>query len=154
MSFNQHEVKEILKGYSPEKGNLMTVLHEVQSKCGNYLSENVLIFVSEETGVPLNQLYGHVSFYSMFSTEPRGKHIIRVCKDGPCNFSSDFFIADMLTKELGIGFGETTPDGMFTLEATACLGTCTAAPALMVDDEIYGNVTPERLSEILTTYRN
>jgi NADH-quinone oxidoreductase subunit E len=153
MSFESTRVKELLQDYAPEKGNLMAVLHKLQKECGNHLSDETLKEVAVVTGIPLNRLYGFVSFYTMLSTEPKGRHIIRVCKDGPCNFKNGWATAELLEKELDIEIGETTEDGRFTLEETACLGTCTAAPALMIDDEIHANVSPEKLGEILKKYK-
>jgi NADH:ubiquinone oxidoreductase subunit E len=153
MSVNLEKIRDIFADYSPEKGNFMVLLHEVQKACGNWLPEEALKEVSSLAKMPLNRVYGFVSFYSMFSTEPRGEHLIRVCKDGPCEVKGSLVIAELLMKELDIDFGETTDDGKFTLEQTACLGTCTAAPAIMIDDEIYGNVTPESLNSILKQYR-
>ena len=78
---------------------------------------------------------------------------MRICKDGPCNFRGGVTSAELLKRELGAEVGETTDDGRFTVEETACLGTCTAAPAIMIDEEIYPNITPESLGEILKKYR-
>jgi len=153
MSSENTKIKEVIQEYAPEKGNLMAVLRKVQQECGNHLPPEVMKEIAIATGIPLNRLYGFVSFYTMLSPVPRGRHIIRVCKDGPCNFKDGWVITDLLEKELGIEVGETTEDGRFTLEETACIGACTEAPAIMVDDVTYANVTPERLGEILKKYR-
>ncbi len=153
MSSEKTRIGEIMKEYSPEKGNLMALMRQAQKEYGNHLPDTVMKEIAIATGIPLNRLYGFVSFYTMLSTEPKGRHIIRLCKDGPCNFKDGWTIAELLEKELGIEIGETTEDGRFTLEKTSCLGTCTAAPALMIDDETYANVTPEKLGEILKQYR-
>lgn len=153
MSVNLEKIREIFADYSPEKGNFMVLMHEVQKACGNWLPEEALKEVAKLAKMPLNKVYGFVSFYSMFSTEPRGKHIIRFCKDGPCAVKGSLVIAELLMKELDVEIGGTTDDGKFTLEETACIGTCTAAPAIMIDEEIYGNVTPESLISILKKYR-
>jgi NADH:ubiquinone oxidoreductase subunit E len=153
MSVNVERIREIFADYAPEKGNFMVLLQEVQKACGNWLPEEALKEVARLSGKPLNKVYGFVSFYSMFSTKPRGKHIIRVCKDGPCAVKGSIMLAELLMKELDVDVDETTEDGKFTLEQTACIGTCTAAPAMMIDDEVYGNVTPESLNTILKKYR-
>lgn len=153
MSAELSKINDIIKDYSAEKGNLMSVLHRLQKESGNYLPECVMKEVAKETGIPLNKLYGFVSFYTMFSTKKRGKHLIRICKDGPCNFKGGKASAELLKKELGIGIGETTADGKFTIEETACLGTCTAAPAIMVNDEVYPHVCPASLGDVLKKYR-
>jgi NADH:ubiquinone oxidoreductase subunit E len=153
MNSDATKVRELLSAYAPEKGNLMEVLQKIQKESGNSLSGETLVEIASITGIPLNKLHGYVSFYTMLSTEPKGRHIIRICKDGPCNFSEGWVIADLLEKELGIEVGETTEDGRFTLEETACIGMCTAAPAIMIDDETFGSVTPDALGEILRRYR-
>ncbi len=153
MSVNLERIREIFSDYSPEKGNFMVLLHDVQKACGNWLPEEALMEVSKLAKMPLNKVYGFVSFYTMFSTQPRGKHIIRVCKDGPCAVKGSLMLADLLMKELDVDMGETTDDNHFTLEETACIGTCTASPAMMIDDEVYGNVAPESLNSILKKYR-
>lgn len=153
MAVNTEKIREIFAGYAPEKGNFMVLLHEVQKACGNWLPEEALKEVSKLAKMPLNKVYGFVTFYTMFSTKPRGKHIVRVCKDGPCAVKGSLVLLELLEKELDIYSGETTEDGLFTLEETACIGTCTAAPAMMIDDEVYGNVTPESLNTILKKYR-
>jgi NADH:ubiquinone oxidoreductase subunit E len=152
MSFNTKTIQEILKDYSKEKGNLMIVLQKIQKSCGNYLPKEAVLEVAKVTKMPLNKLYAFISFYSMFSTKKRGKHIIRVCKDGPCIDNGGREIMNLLEKELDIKFGETTENGVFTLEKTACIGTCTAAPAIMIDDEVFSNVTPDSLFAILKKY--
>lgn len=152
MSIEATRVRELLADYAPEKGNFMEVLQKLQKESSNHLSDETIKEVAVVTGIPLNRLYGFVSFYTMLSNEPKGRHVIRICKDGPCAFAGGWTIADLLEKELDIEVGQTTEDGRFTIEETACLGTCTAAPALMIDDETYAAVTPEKLGEILRKY--
>ncbi len=101
-----------------------------------------------------SQVYSVATFYSMFSVKPRGKHIIRVCVSPPCHISGENDIVKILEEELGIKEGETTPDGVFTLECTSCLGVCDIAPAMMIDDEIYGNLNRERIKAILSEIRS
>ena len=89
----------------------------------------------------------------MFSLKPRGRHVIRICTSPPCHLAGGWSVLSALQEELGIAVGETTPDGLFTLETTSCLGICGVAPAMMIDDEVYGQLTPKRLREILVSYR-
>ncbi|HDM70823.1 MAG TPA: NAD(P)H-dependent oxidoreductase subunit E, partial [Thermotogales bacterium] len=88
-----------------------------------------------------------------FSTKPKGKHIIRVCESLPCHVTGGREIVETLKKILGIDFGETTSDGLFTLETTGCLGLCGVSPVIMIDDEFYGDLTPEKVEEIIEEYR-
>jgi len=109
--------------------------------------------VADYLGLPLSAVHDTVTFYTMFSLRPRGKHIIRLCDSPPCHLAGSWSLLSALKRELGIEVGETTPDGLFTLELTSCLGVCGVAPAMMVDDEVYGNLTEERLRKILDSYR-
>ena len=108
---------------------------------------------AEHLGLPPSYVFGVATFYTMFSVEPRGRHIIRVCQSPPCHLMGSTDVSKELVKALGVGFGETTPDGMFTLEMSSCLGVCGVAPAMMVDGEVYGNLTPPRIQLILDDMR-
>lgn len=94
-----------------------------------------------------------VTFYSMFSLTPRGRHIVRLCESPNCHLAGAWSALDELRRLLDVGVGETTPDGEFTLELTSCLGACGVAPVMMVDDEVVGNLTPDRVRETLARYR-
>src|SRR5690606_28749050 len=114
-------VKEAIDRFRDMKGALIPVLHEVQDTYG-YLPEDVLHLVSDELGIPMTDIYGVTSFYSFFSLEPKGEHIIRVCMGTACYIKGAQSLIDRIGTDLGIKPGETTKDGKFTLEATRCLG--------------------------------
>ena len=134
------------------KGALIPVLHKVQTLYG-YLPEDVLQVVSEELDVPMTEIYGVASFYSIFSLEPKGEHIIRVCLGTACYVKGAQLLIDEISKDLKIGVGETSPDGKFTLEACRCLGACGLAPVLTVGEKVYGRLVPESIPGILAEYK-
>lgn len=144
-------VKEVLLGY-PEDKYLLGILKDVQTRLG-YLSDQAIIEVARETELPASKVYGVATFYSLFSTKPKGEHVIRICESAPCYINGSRDILDVLEDELGISVGETTLDNKFTLEAVSCLGVCGVAPAMMIDDTVYGNLTRERIVEIISEYR-
>ena len=139
-------------GRSPE--NLIHILLDYQgSKDSNYISEEEVKLVANELSVTESRVYSIITFYSLFSTKPRGKYIIQVCEDIPCYVNGSVNIVEELEECLRIRMGETTPDGIFTLEHTSCLGCCDMSPAIRIGDEMYGNLTPERISDIISAYR-
>ena len=99
-----------------------------------------------------SQLYGLASFYDMISTKPRGRHVIKFCENAPCHVVGGKAVWDTLQETLNLKNGETTPDSKWTLVTTSCLGLCSVGPVLLVDDDMYGNVTPEQVTDILERY--
>jgi NADH-quinone oxidoreductase subunit F len=146
-------IQEICGRFKQIRGGLLPALHAVQSLCGNWLPMEALQQVSREMNLPYAYLYGVLSFYTMFSTEPRGKYIIRLCESPPCHIMGVDNLLDVLKAELGVRVGETTSDGLFTLEQTACLGVCEVAPAMEINEVVHGKLTPERIKNILADYR-
>lgn len=142
-----------IEKYISEPGGLLKALHELQNKSpNNFLSPEDLQHVSNTFQIPLAKVWGTATFYSLYSTEPRGKYIIRVCESAPCHVVGALDILKMLERLLQIKTGQTTPDGRFTLELTSCLGICGVAPAIMINDTVHGNLTPERLASVLALY--
>jgi NADH:ubiquinone oxidoreductase subunit E len=131
----------------------MGVLQEAQRIFG-YLPLDVLKFISENIGVPIAELYGVATFYSQFSITPQGKHHIGVCLGTACYVRGAQKVLDKIVEELNIGVGETTPDGLFTIDATRCLGCCGLAPVMMIDDDVYGKLdNADVIPAILDKYR-
>lgn len=144
------EKKAILQRFPRSPHVLLALLHELQrANPQNCLTPEDLALAAEHLGLPLSRVHDAVTFYTMFSLRPRGKHVIRVCDSPNCHLFGAWSVVEELKKLLGIGVGETTPDGLFTLELTSCLGACGVAPVMMVDDEVFGNLTPQKLREIL-----
>lgn len=143
-------VKDIVRQRGKARGNLLQILHDMQNASGdNSLHREALEELAKEMGLTAADIRGTASFYSMFSFEPRGRHLIRLCESPPCYVMGEENILEAIRAKLGIDFGETTPDRCFTLEATSCLGACGVAPVMMVDEEIYGNLTETKVAEIL-----
>lgn len=145
---------ELLSKFSPEKDNLIGILHELQNNNPrNYLSEDDLKEVASYLNTTLSHVYGVATYYSMFSVKPRGRYIIRVCNSPVCNMEGSTVMTGLLKEILGIGVGETTGDGLFTLELTECLGRCSIAPGMMIGEDVYGELTREKIVMILAKYK-
>jgi NADH-quinone oxidoreductase subunit E len=142
-------VKEQTSGR--EREGLLVLLEEEQKKSG-YVSEGFIAEVAQSLSIPISEVYGVATFYSFLSTRPLGKNIIRVCKSVPCDLKNSQMLIASLEKELGIRPGETTPDGRFTLELTNCIGACDKAPALLINGDVHGNLSPDKVAQILKSY--
>lgn len=148
------EKKAILERFPRSPDVLLALLHALQkANPQNYLTPEDLRLAAEYLGLPLSRVRDAVTFYTMFSLRPRGRHVLRVCASPACHLAGSWSVLTELERELRIKAGETTPDGLFTLEVTGCLGVCGVAPVMMVDDEIVGNLTPERVREVLRRLR-
>ncbi len=150
----EEEVRAVLDDLdvSPQS-NLISVLQGVQERLG-YLPPPALEQISQRTRTHLSRIYGVVSFYAQFYTEPHGKHTIRCCRGTACHVKGGRRILEAIERELGISDGETTPDLVFYLETVACLGTCFLAPAMMIGNQYFGRLTPQRVKSILRSYRD
>lgn len=147
-------LREILQRFEPKRENLLDILHAIQQASStNNLSKEDIEAVAKYIGITPAEVYGTATFYTMFSTKPRGKHIIRVCTSTACHLLGGKTVLEALKKELGIDVGDTTKDGLFTLEISSCLGICGVAPAMMIDEIAYGNLTPEKIREIIDQYK-
>lgn len=146
--------KEICSKYAPTKDNLIYILHDIQdTHPQHYISEEAVDAVAKYLNVPPNHIYGVLTFYTMYSTSPRGKNIIRLCESPPCYIKGSDNILRKLKVLLGVETGETTKDGLFTLELCACLGVCGNAPVMMINEDVYGDLTEEKVEEIIEKYR-
>lgn len=141
-------LEDLFNTYLPEKDNLIQILNEVQEHYG-YVPMEVQKEISEFLDVPMAEIYGVVTFYSRFSLEPQGKYKISVCLGTACFVKGSQKIMDRLTEKLGIGPGETTKDGLFTIEQTRCVGACGLAPVFTVNGEVYGKATVKKLDEVI-----
>ena len=130
---------------------LLNMIKSEQTQNG-YVSEESMNHISQDLELPLGHVYGVTTFYSFLSTRPLGRHVIRICKSVPCFLQNGEMMAVAIEKELGINPGETTSDGRFSFELTNCIGACDQAPAMLVDDEVYGDLTPEKIGEILQSF--
>lgn len=130
----------------------MPVLHKAQEIFG-CLSLEVQKYISKELDIPVSDIYGVATFYSQFTLKPKGKYKIGVCMGTACYVKGSQAILDELVKELDMKVGDTTDDGLFTLEATRCLGACGLAPIIMINDDVYGRLKPEDIKEIVAKYK-
>ena len=143
---------EVLESYRDKPGALIPVLQIAQGIFG-YLPEAALKRISLGLDKPYSEVAGVVGFYSFFATQPRGKHLIRVCMGTACYVRGGKSVLAAIQKELRIDVGETTPDRLFSLEVARCFGACGLAPTLTVDNEVYQRVKPVKVREILDRYR-
>jgi NADH-quinone oxidoreductase E subunit len=146
------KIESILSKFPQPKGNLIAILHEMQNEY-NYLPEEELRYVSKKTGVALSQVYSIATFYNRFSLQPKGKHQICVCLGTACHVKGAQKVMDALERSLEIGEGETTDDLKFSLEAVRCIGACSLAPAVVINDEAYREMTPKKMTKTLKRYK-
>ena len=138
--------------HKDEPGALMPVLQEAQNIFG-YVPQDVQQIIADGLGTTLAEVYGVATFYAQFSLEPKGQYVVGVCLGTACYVKGSQKVLDKLSEELKIPVGKTTPDGVFTLNATRCLGACGLAPVMMINDEVYGRLTPDEVPAILNKYR-
>jgi NADH:ubiquinone oxidoreductase subunit E len=143
-------VGEIIAQYE-EPEALVEALRDLDARWG-YLPREALRIVAQAYQMTPSQLYGVASFYSLLSTVPRGKHVIRCCESAPCQLSGSGELLEAAKEALDIDVGQTTEDGKFTLETTSCLGLCGVGPVLSVDEKVYGRLTTGKVNDILNRY--
>ena len=150
------DLAPVLKKYAKVPGSLITILQKTQEIYG-YLSPEAINYISEETGIKPAKIYGVATFYAQFRMEPIGKYLIMLCKGTACHVNGADIIEESICEHLGIQDGETTEDGLFTLNNVACLGCCSLAPVMMVqsadEDETYGNLTKDTVKDILDSIK-
>lgn len=144
-------IEKIIDDFVAQDANLIQILHTVQNVYGAIPLE-VQQIISKKTQFPLSEISGVVSFYSFFSTKPKGKHIIKVCMGTACYVRGGKKIVDRLQEMLNVEIGETTNDGLFTLEVVRCMGACGLAPAIAIDKKVYKQVNPDKLNTLLKPY--
>jgi NADH-quinone oxidoreductase subunit E/NADP-reducing hydrogenase subunit HndA len=132
---------------SGDREELLISLKRAQAE-HRHLPREVMVEISQSLDIPLGEVFGVASFYSFLSTEPRGRNAIMICGSVPC-----YLKAEAVADEIGIGVGGTTEDGRFTFESTNCIGACDAAPAMLVNADVYGDLAPRKISQILKSYR-
>lgn len=145
------QIDNVIDLYREKEGSLIQVLHLAQEIYG-FLSLEIQRHIASKMGLPLSEVTGVVSFYSFFSTTPRGEHTIRVCLGTACYVRGGKKIVKHLQDSLGIELGGTTADGKFTFEIARCIGACGLAPAMMIDDTVYKQVNVNKLDKILSQY--
>ncbi len=147
------ELDSFVNNLETTRSALIEILHKAQKIFG-YLPRDVQLHIARKLGIPGAEVFGVVSFYSYFTTKPRGKHTISVCTGTACFVKGSDKIIERVKEKLGIGSNEITEDGLFTLKDVRCLGTCGMAPVMMIDDKVFGRVKEEDLDNIINSYRN
>ncbi|MCB5230292.1 MAG: NADH-quinone oxidoreductase subunit NuoE [Candidatus Cloacimonas sp.] len=146
------QLERIIFKYEFVNGSLIPMLQEIQELEG-YLSKETMKMVSDISGIGVADIFGVATFYTVFRLKPQGKHTIRICKGTACHVSNADLILTTLRNELDLEEGEdTTADNKFTLFEVACLGCCSLAPVIMIDNTTYGKLDPQKISEILASY--
>jgi len=143
----------VISELKSQKGALMPILQKAQEIYG-YLPMEVQQIISDETGIPMSKIYGVVTFYSQFNLYPKGKYQISVCLGTACYVKGAGDIFEKFKELLGIGDGECTPDGKFSLDACRCIGACGLAPVIMINDKVYGRLTVDDVAGILAEYED
>ncbi len=142
------KVDEVLKRSGKSKETLLPCLEVIQEACG-YIPQEAITYLRENLDVPSIDIYGVITFYGMLTTKEQGKYVIRICDSLPCYLNKSDGVLGVIEKELGIEAGETSADRQFTLEVVPCLGLCDKAPAMMINDKIYGNLTEQSVKKII-----
>ena len=145
------QIAEVIAKYDAKPSNLIMVLHAAQGIYG-YLPYVTQKFIADKMNMSVSEVAGVVTFYSFFSTKPKGKHTILVCMGTACYVRGGKKLVEGLQKNLNVEVADTTEDGKFTLSIARCIGACGLAPALMIDDTVYKSVNPNRLDSILSKY--
>jgi len=152
MADQRAQIDQILTTNKEKPGATMVVLNELQTEIG-YISKPMQAYVAQKLRVPMSEVNGVVSFYSFFTTTPRGKHTVKYCMGTACYVSGAPSLIDKTRQILGVDPGETTEDNALTVELCRCIGACSQAPAVVVDKDVYGRVHPNQLPQILKKYR-
>lgn len=147
-----NELEEFINNLETKKGELITVLHKAQEIFG-YLPIEVQEFVSEKMNIPISEIYGVITFYSFFTTTPKGEYPISVCMGTACYVNGAETVLNEFKRELGVKVGETTTDGKFSIDVLRCVGACGMAPVITVGHKTYGRVEADEVKNILKEYK-
>ncbi|MGI6406475.1 MAG: NADH-quinone oxidoreductase subunit NuoE [Syntrophaceticus sp.] len=141
-------ISDLLDDCDVQSSNLIAILQKIQGIYG-YLPLSAMQYLAQRTGIKAAKIYGVATFYKQFRLTPIGKYVILLCKGTACHVNGAGKLEDALSEELGIKSGETTSDGLFTLNSAACLGCCSLAPVMMINDQVYGELTPKKARQIV-----
>lgn len=144
-------INAILSKFPDEKGTLIGILHEIQNHF-HYLPEDELRYISKRRNIPITQIYSIANFYNRFSLKPKGKNVICVCLGTACHVKGGQKVMDEMKRRLNIEVGETSDDANFTLEEVRCIGACSLAPAVVINEDAHAKVTPKEVGKILSKY--
>ena len=147
-----NKIEEETTFQGKDRENLLVLLKRAQSKFG-CVPEEFISEVAQSLNISISEVYGVATFYSFLSTKLLGRNVIRICKSLPCYLKNSQMIIESVEDEVGIKPGEATPDGKFSFELTNCIGACDEAPAMLINNDVHGNLTPKKISEILKSYK-
>lgn len=147
----REETLHIINKYPIKRDSLIGILNEVQEKYG-YIPKTVQLQISETLEIPMAEIYGVITFYSRFTTEPKGKYNIAICLGTACFVKGSAALLERAKQRLQINSGEVTKDGKFSIDEVRCVGACGLAPVFMINDEVYGNATVKQLDEAIDKY--
>ena len=150
---NFEKVNDFIEHYGRSRSALMPILHDVQEHYG-YIPRCVQERISEELRIPIADVYGVITFYARFSLVLQGKNKVSICMGTACYVRGAEDVLNKVKQSLRIETGETTEDGIFSIEETRCIGACGLAPVLTVNRDVYGKISPEQIDEVLSKYRN
>ena len=145
-------IESVLDELAEVKGSLITILQKTQDIYG-YLPKEAIEYISRRTGIAESEIMGVATFYTQFRLTPVGKYLIMLCQGTACHVNSSELILQTIKDELNIDDGETTEDGLFSLKCVACLGCCSLSPVMMINEDTYGSLTPEKTKKILKELR-
>ena len=146
------DLESFIQEGNDDESSLIAVLHQAQNLYG-YLGREVQEYIAKMLNIPVSKVYGVITFYSYFSTEPKGKYVISICTGTACFVRGANDILEDFRKVLGIKDGETTKDGLFTLDTLRCVGSCAIAPVVLVNDKVYGHFTKTQVTELINDLR-
>jgi len=146
------KVREIVKTWGKREGFLVEMLQDVQTEY-RFIPQAAIETIAKEVSVPVGQVYHLATFFKRFSLKPRGEHVVSVCTGTACHVKGAPRLVDACSRELGVGVGETTKDGQFTLETVRCLGCCGLAAVMTVNDDVHGHLTSTKIPRILKPYK-
>ena len=145
-------LNDVLAKYASVKGSLITILQKTQEIYG-YIPTDAIYYIAEKTGLTPAKILGVATFYSQFRFQAVGKYLIMICKGTACYVNGAERIIEAVSEELGIGDNQTTEDGLFSLSLVSCLGCCSLAPVMMINEDTYGSLTPDKVKKILRDIR-
>ncbi|MCC6148599.1 MAG: NAD(P)H-dependent oxidoreductase subunit E [Anaerolineaceae bacterium] len=141
-------IDQILQSHCDTPGGLMVILNEIQSRIG-FVSQPIQEYVARVLNTPVSAIHGVITFYSFFTTEPRGERILKFCMGTACYVGGTPQLVDKATQLLGVSPGQTTPDGKITVEVCRCVGACSQAPVVVVDEQMYGRIRPSKMPALI-----
>jgi len=149
---NYTVIDAIIYKHNVQLGGIIPVLQEIQDEYG-YVPPEAIYHIAQSMNIAASEIYGIVTFYSQFRLKPVGKNMVKVCHGTACHLNGAERVARALAQAISAEEGETSPDGMFTVERVACLGCCSLAPCVSINDEVHGNLTPDDISKMVDQYK-